>query len=133
MHVAQRPIKHIHWHAVGHALSHFLRKNAVFCVALVAALITSFIVPPDKAYLDYFDWKTLTCLFCVLAVVCAFKNIRFFFFLAQKIVKAFKNTRACVLALTYVTFIGSMLIANEMARLSFLPLVYLVLSTTGKK
>ena len=111
----------------------FLKKNIVLCVAIIAALVTSFIVPPDKAYLDYFDWKTLTCLFCVLAVVCAFKNIRFFFFLAQKIVKAFKNTRACILALTYVTFIGSMLIANDMALLTFLPLGYLVLSTTGKK
>ena len=111
----------------------FLKKNVVLCVAIAAALITSFIIPPDKAYLDYFDWKTLTCLFCVLAVVCAVKNIRFFFFLAQKIVKAFKTTRACVLALTYVTFIGSMLIANDMALLTFLPLGYLVLSTTGKK
>ena len=110
----------------------FLRKNVVLCVAILAALLTSLIIPPDKAYLDYFDWKTLTCLFCVLAVVCAFKNIRFFFFLAQKIVKAFKNTRACVLALTYVTFIGSMLIANDMALLTFLPLGYFVLSSTGK-
>ena len=119
-----------------HALQHiwaFIRKNAVLCVAICAALITSFIVPPDAQYLDYFDWKTLTCLFCVLAVVCAFKNIRFFFFLAQKIVRLFKNTRAAVLALTYITFIGSMLIANDMALLTFLPLGYLVLSTTGKK
>ena len=111
----------------------FMRKNAVLCVAILAALITSFIVPPNAKYLDYFDWKTLTCLFCVLAVVCAFKNIRFFFFLAQKIVRLFKNTRAAVLALTYITFIGSMLIANDMALLTFLPLGYLVLSTTGKK
>ncbi len=111
----------------------FVKKNAVLLIALCAALITSFIVPPDKAYLDYFDWKTLTCLFCVLAVVCALKNIRFFFFLAQKIVRAFKNARACVLALAYVTFIGSMLIANDMALLTFLPLGYFVLSSTGKK
>ena len=46
-------------------------------IAMVAALITCFIVPPDGAYLDYFDVKTLTCLFCVLAVVCALKNINF--------------------------------------------------------
>lgn len=109
------------------------KKNAVLLIALCAAAITSCIVPPDKAYLGYFDWKTLTCLFCVLAVVCALKNIRFFFFLAQKIVRAFKNARACVLALAYVTFIGSMLIANDMALLTFLPLGYFVLSTTGKK
>ena len=47
----------------------FVKKNAVLCVALVAALVTSFLVPPDAQYLNYFDWKTLTCLFCVLAVV----------------------------------------------------------------
>ncbi len=116
-----------------YALSAFARKNIVLCIAILAAVFTSAIVPPDKAYLGYFDWKTLTCLFCTLAVVCAFKNIRFFFFLAQKIVKAFKNARACILALVYVTFIGSMLIANDMALLTFLPLGYLVLSTTGKK
>ena len=110
-----------------------IKKNAVLYVALLAALVTSLIVPPDKAYLEYFDWKTLTCLFCVLAVVCAFKNIRFFFFLAQKIVRLFKNARAAILALTYVTFIGSMFIANDMALLTFLPLGYLVLSSTGKK
>ena len=45
----------------------------------------------------------------------------------------FKNTRACVLALVYVTFIGSMLIANDMALLTFLPLGFLVLVSTNKQ
>ena len=70
---------------------HYVKKNAVMFIALAAAIITSFIVPPDKAYLDYFDLKTLTCLFCVLAVVCALRNIRFFYALAQKIVQLFIN------------------------------------------
>ena len=43
----------------------FVKKNAVMFIALLAAIITSVIVPPDKGYLDYFDYKTLTCLFCV--------------------------------------------------------------------
>jgi Na+/H+ antiporter NhaD/arsenite permease-like protein len=102
-------------------------------IALVAAVVTTFFVPPDAEYLSYFDFKTLTCLFCTLLVVCALKNIRFFYMLAQKIVKLFKNTRACVLALVYVTFLGSMLIANDMALLTFLPLGYIVLKTTEKK
>ncbi|MBO5363525.1 MAG: citrate transporter, partial [Clostridia bacterium] len=63
----------------------------------------------------------------------ALKNIRFFYMLAQKIVKLFKNTRACVLALVYITFLGSMLIANDMALLTFLPLGYIALSSTGKE
>ena len=111
----------------------FVKKNAVMVIALFAAVITSFIVPPDETYLSYFDYKTLTCLFCVLAVVCALKNIRFFYLLARKCVELFKNARMCVLALVYITFIGSMLIANDMALLTFLPLGYLVLTTTGKQ
>lgn len=120
-------------HSILHHVGAFIKKNAVLCIAIFAALLTCVIVPPDAAYVDYFDWKTLTCLFCVLAVVCALRNIRFFYALAQKIVQLFKNTRACVLALVYITFLGSMLIANDMALLTFLPLGYFVLSTTGKQ
>ena len=125
----------------------WVRKNAVMCIALLAAVITSVIVPPDGAWIEstpdellwgsgklgYFDLKTLTCLFCVLAVVCALKNIRFFYMLARKVVELFKNARMSVLALVYITFIGSMLIANDMALLTFLPLGYLVLVTTNKQ
>ena len=111
----------------------FIKKNVVMVVALVAALITVCIVPPDKEYLGYFDLKTLTCLFCVLAVVCALKNIRFFYILAKKVVQLFRNARMSILALVYITFIGSMLIANDMALLTFLPLGFFVLTTTGKE
>lgn len=111
----------------------FVKQNIVMLIALLAAIVTSCIVPPDKEYIGYFDFKTLTCLFCVLAVVCALKNIKFFYILALKIVQIFKNARISVLALVYITFIGSMLIANDMALLTFLPLGYLVLTTTGKR
>ena len=111
----------------------FFRKNLVMLIAFVVALVTCFIVPPDEKYLGYFDLKTLSCLFLVLAVVCALRNIRFFYILAKKIVSIFKNTRASVLALVYITFIGSMLIANDMALLTFLPLSYYVLNETKKQ
>lgn len=114
-------------------IGRFIKKNTVMCIALLAAIITSFIVPIDKQYIGYFDYKTLTCLFCVLAVVCALKNINFFYMLARKVVQLFKNARMSVLALVYITFIGSMLIANDMALLTFLPLGYFVLTTTKKE
>ena len=102
-------------------------------IALILAVITTIFVPVDKEYLNYFDYKTLTCLFCVLAVVCALKNINFFYILSERIVERFKNARLAILALVYITFIGSMLIANDMALLTFLPLGYFVLTTTGKE
>lgn len=111
----------------------FIKKNTVLVIAMIAAIITSIIVPPDMEYLNYFDFKTLTCLFCVLAVVCAFKNINFFYIIALNIVKVFKNLRLSILVLVYITFIGSMLIANDMALLTFLPLGYYVLVTAEKQ
>lgn len=117
----------------GTCLAAFVKKNIVMVVALAAAVITSFAVPPDGAYLGYFDFKTLSCLFSVLAVVCALKNINFFYMLARKVVKRFKTVRWSIVALVYITFIGSMLIANDMALLTFLPLGYFVLSTTGQQ
>lgn len=111
----------------------FIKKNAVMCIALIAAIVTSIIIPVDKEYVGYFDYKTLTCLFCVLAVVCALKNINFFYMLARKVIQLFKTARMSVLALVYITFIGSMLIANDMALLTFLPLGYFVLTTTHKE
>ncbi len=137
VHHAHRPhLPHLPQSPLASHVAHlfgFLKKNIAMVVALVAALVTAILVPPDRAYLEYFDLKTLTCLFCVLAVVCALKNIRFFYTLAQRIVKCFKNARMSVLALVYITFLGSMLIANDMALLTFLPLGYFVLHSTGKE
>lgn len=111
----------------------FVRKNPVMTVALLAAAVTACFVPPDGEYLGYFDFRTLTCLFCVLAVVCALKNIQFFYLMARKIVERFGNLRRAIIALVYITFLGSMLIANDMALLTFLPLGYYVLHRTGKE
>ncbi len=110
-----------------------LKKHTVLAVATLAALVTCSIVTPDKEYLGYFDFKTLTCLFLTLAVVSALRNIKFFTILARKIVMLTGNLRMLSLALIYITFIGSMLIANDMALITFLPLGYFALSVTGQE
>ncbi len=115
------------------ALLHFLKKNVVFCIAATAAFLTCFFVPPDAEYFTYFDWKTLACLFLTLAVVCALRNIKFFTILARRLVLFTGNLRSLFLMLIAITFLGSMVIANDMALITFLPLGYFALSTTGKE
>ena len=117
---------------VGRAALQFAKGNTVMVIALVAAIVTMFFVPVNEKYLGYFDLKTLSCLFCVLAVVCALKNISFFYILARRVVLLCRNARLSILVLVYITFIGSMLIANDMALLTFLPLGYFVLKQTNK-
>ena len=111
----------------------FLKAHAVLVAAVVAAVITCFFVPPDREYVGYFDFPTLGCLFATLAVVCALGDIRFFEMLAKKIVVRFKNTRNIVFALVFITYFGSMILANDMALITFLPLGYFALSRTGKE
>ncbi len=111
----------------------FVKRNPVMCIALLAAMISAIFVPPDAQYLKYFDFKTLSCLFGTLAVVCALKNIYFFRIISSKIVSVFSTTRSAVLALVYITFIGSMFIANDMALITFLPLGFYVITSTGSK
>ena len=111
----------------------FVKRNTVFCIAALAAIVTSLIIPPDKAYADYFDWSTLSCLFLTLAVVCALRNIKFFTILARRLVTFAGNLRSLFLLLIVITFIGSMIIANDMALITFLPLGYFALSVAKEE
>ncbi len=109
------------------------KKQPVLCIALLAALVTCFFVPPDRQYAGYFDLKTLACLFCTLEVVCGFARIHTFELAAEKIVHSLSNVRNVVIGVVFITYAGSMLLANDMALLTFLPLGYFVLAATNKK
>ncbi len=111
----------------------YILKNIVMFIAIFVALVTVIFIKPDRIYLQYFDLPTLTSLFISLAVVCAFKNIYFFQIIARKIVSYFKTTRTAILALIYITFIGSMFLANDMALITFLPLGYYLLISTNQQ
>ena len=115
------------------AILKFVKKYTVFCIAAVAAAVTCFLVPPDKEYLTYFDLRTLACLFLTLAVVCALRNIKFFTIIARKLVIFSGNLRSLFFMLIIITFIGSMIIANDMALITFLPLGYFAVSVAGKE
>ena len=111
----------------------FFGKYAMPIIAVTLALITCIFVPFDKEYLGYFDLSTLATLFCTLAVVSAFKNIRFFTWLAKKIVLKFGTLRNTVFALVFVTYFGSMIMANDMALITFLPLGYVALDSCNRR
>jgi len=111
----------------------FVKKQTVLSIAIVAMLVTCALVPPDAAYLGYFDLRTLATLFCTLAVVAAFSHIHLFEVISKTIVIKLHTLRNATLGLVMITFVGSMLLANDMALLTFLPLGYFVLNSTGNK
>ncbi|MBP3889129.1 MAG: citrate transporter [Cellulosilyticum sp.] len=112
---------------------HFAKEQFVLTIAFIAMLITCVFVPVDAQYLGYFNWRTLATLFCTLAVVSAFSHIYVFEILSKNIVLKLHNLRNATLGLVVITFVGSMLLANDMALLTFLPLGFYVLNSTDNK
>lgn len=95
------------------------RANAMLVISLLAAVVTAFFVPPDRDYLGYYDLKTLACLFCVLAVVGALRDLHIFSALSQRMVHTFSTVRGVCTALVVITMFGSMLLTNDTALLTF--------------
>lgn len=100
----------------------FLREHAVLVVAAVAAAASILAVPPDEAYLGYFDWKTLGCLFCVLAVASALRLMGAFDRAARAVISRFRDPRPLALALVLTTAALSCVATNDMALIMMLPL-----------
>ena len=100
----------------------FARERTVLVVSALAALATVPFVPPDEAYLGYFDVKTLACLFGILAVVGALRGIGLFEHAARLIVARFATCRSAVAALVGSTLVLSMFATNDLALIMMLPL-----------
>lgn len=91
-------------------------------VAAMAAAASALAVPPDEAYLGYFDWKTLGCLFCVLAVASALRLMGAFDRAARAVIARFRSPRPLALALVLTTAGLSCVATNDMALIMMLPL-----------
>ena len=108
-----------------------IKSNIVLFIATILAIITCFIVPIDKEYLQYFNKETLACLFCMLVVVAGLKRTHVFEIISEKLVSKFHTTRGVIRALVFGTFCFDMIVANDMSLITFLPLTYIVLHTTN--
>lgn len=118
----------------------FAKKEVVLSIAFVCMIITCFFVPPDMEYirydaatssLGYFEWKTLVALFCMLTVVAGLKNTNVFELISRKLISLFHTRRSVIYCLVYGTFFFDMIVANDMSLITFLPLTYIVLHSTG--
>lgn len=76
---------------------------------------------------------TLTSVFCLLAVVRALERVHFFSAVGETIIGLLRSRRSLVLGLVLLTLLASMLITNDMALLTLLPLTAVTLRATGNE
>ena len=105
----------------------FFTNEAVLVVAAVAALASCVAVPPDAAYAGYVDWNTLALLFCLMMVVAGFRGLGVLDAAGAWLVARAKTQRALVAALAGLVFFASMLVTNDVALITFVPLALTVL------
>ncbi|MBQ3048124.1 MAG: hypothetical protein IJD48_03830 [Clostridia bacterium] len=119
---------------MGKKVLNWLKTNIIFTIVVLIVVISCFIVPIDKEYLGYFEGSgtTLTCIFGILLIVAGLENIDFFQKVARFLVKKFKTARSIILTLVFITYVSSLINANDMALLTFLPLSFVVLKYTGQ-
>lgn len=99
----------------------FVRKEIVFCVAFLCAVVSAFFVPPSARYLDYIDWDTLFILFALMGVVAALRACGVFDSLARFLCGKVNSVRGLCTLLVMLCFFSSMLITNDVALLTFVP------------
>ena len=106
----------------------WVKKEIVLVVASLAAIITMFFVPPSADYIGYIDWRVLALLGCLMLVVAGLKKAGCFDAAAGALLRHAGDTRALVLLLSVACFFLSMLITNDVALITLVPLALMLLS-----
>lgn len=108
-------------------LWNWCKKEAVLSIAFLLAIISAFIVHPDKEYIGYIDFRTLAILFCLMAVMAGLQQIGLFNYVAEKLLQKVKKIRGLISILIMLCFVSSMLITNDVALITFVPFTFIVL------
>lgn len=103
----------------------FFRSQPVLVISALAAAATMFIVPPDRDYAVYIDLTVLIQLFGLMAAVAGLRSVGIFDRMTDLLSKA-GTVRRLGAVFILLCFFSSMLITNDVALLTFVPLTLLV-------
>lgn len=108
-------------------------SNAVLFVSLMAAVVSMIFVPPSVKYADYIDFPVLIMLFCLMGVVAAFRKIGVFDAVTNFLLSHTSSARMIAFIMMNLCFFSSMLVTNDVALLTFVPLCMGIASYSSDK
>ncbi len=111
----------------------YIKKEIVLTIAVVLAIGSAAAVPPDGQYLAYIDFATLGILFCLMTVMAGLSGLGFFDAVARTVLRRTKSVRQMVLVLVLLCFFFSMVITNDVALMTFVPLAIVMLTMAGEQ
>ena len=115
------------------AIRTFVKREPVLLIAALAALVSCFFVPPDRAYIAYIDFRTLALLYCLMTVVAGLRQAGLFARLAHVLCRRAGSARTMGVLLVLLCFFSAMVITNDVALLTFVPFAVVVLGMADRK
>jgi Na+/H+ antiporter NhaD/arsenite permease-like protein len=101
----------------------FVKKDMVFSISVVLAAASCFIQTPK---LEYINFGVLVSLFNLMIAIKAFEELKLLDKFAITILKKSKNSRTVSAILIFLCFIFSMIVTNDVALLTFIPLTLII-------
>ena len=112
-------------------VKNFAKKEIVFIISALCAVLTMFLVPPSASYIEYIDFRVLCLLFSLMAVVAGMKSVGAFRWLTYQLLSRIRNGRVLGVTLVMLPFFASMFITNDVALIVFVPFTLALLYELG--
>lgn len=100
----------------------FCKSQPVFVAAFILAVVTMFIIPPDENYIGYCNFAVLCELFGLMIAVAGLRGAGLSERLTSTLLKHSGDLRKLSLIFILTCFFSSMLITNDVALITFVPL-----------
>ena len=118
---------------MGKQILGWFRRDTVLTISLCLAVSSCLIEPPGPSYLSYIDFNTLITLFCLMLLVEGLREEKFLQYAANQVLSQVRTVRGLMITLVFLCFVGSMLITNDVALITFVPLGIMILEIAGQR
>ncbi len=118
---------------MGRVFKNIRKIDTVLCIAWILAIISAFFVHPGKEYLGYIDFRSLGILWGLMVIIQGFKENSVFDRIAGFLLSRVTKSWQLSAMLIFMCFLGSMLITNDVALITFVPFALMILNDCGRE
>ena len=111
----------------------YFRRETVLSAALVCALLSFLLTPPSVIHLQGIDTTTLLMLFSLMTIVAGFRRMGALDAVSRKLTRRVTTLRGLSAVMVALCFVLSMLVTNDVALLTLVPLTLLLFRAGGQK
>lgn len=110
------------------SFSIILKNDPVFTISLILALLSCFFARPQISYINF---EVMVCLFNLMIVVKAFEELHLLDKFAVGIINRCADSRKVSLVMILLSFFASMVITNDIALITLVPLTLIISRKSG--